>query len=758
MNSNNINNNLNISSNNSNIANSNNNINISNNNSNISSRRFVDQEVGTDEIYSNNNSNLSNFQNKNTNSQLLNNYQQNNIQNQIISNNDSKISQNDLPVVVENFSQQVDFLFHPENPEYEPSLAKIKKKYNKVKRQNSAKPLKKFGKTKKSKSKENNRKKSISKKNIIKPDFNLCTKTNPKGLINPDLKKYELTYESRYKQQCRERQRKIAEYDKNFLRTKDNFNAKKKLMKDWNLCFNYPNKDDISKNGNENNNSDYLLYKLQNLSEPDIPQHIAKKMDFNPVKYDYIINSLLYEITDIKKQRKKENADFKNKIKQLQGDLNKNNKRKNKSKNKDIKRPKTSCKLKSNKNEKVNIHKNPDNFIKNLVAKYFNSNIKSKNSRNNIEHEIPANDLNNNFHIEGMDAKIMNDDRMNEFYYGQKMQILNNLSQIQKENKQLNQQLRDKLSENNSYNSKNNLTVYSYNEYVTNKNNNNYYNDNNFISKSNDNKNNNQTPNKNYNNNQIQFNMIDNINIKTLNYQDKMQILAQLNNSIAQYTKGIPKLVNKVNETLDKMYGKINNPIVKAINNNPLVKITSKSLYHSISTKSDRLTEAIIDDLLLDCVYDLTEIEDVQKSKFKKKDLLNGLNEAYNNLFFISQKEFNVFKENNLNDNNTQNNNNKNDNKKELNGPVLYMKFRASPGIKTVNLCEKYKNEFKDYMTTKGDKGYTKYDLYKIYEEFFDKEIKYMLNEEINGYIKHLDDCAKQMYYDEILELNKINK
>ena len=758
MDSNNINQNSNINMSNSNILNSNNNININNNYSNISTRRFVDQEVGTDDIYNNNNLNVSNFQNKNYESQLLNNSQQNNnqIQSKIINYNESQIASNDKPVEVENFSQQVDFLFHPDNPEYQPSLQTIKNKYKITKRQNSAKPYKQLNeRIKKSKSKGKNKKKSQSKKNIIKPDFNLCTKTNPQGLINPDLKKYELKYESRYHQQCRERERKIAEYDKNLLRTKDNFNAKKKLMKNWNQYLNYSNKDDISKNEYESNYSDYSSNKLKNLSKPDIPQHITKKMDFNPVKYDYIINSLLYEITDIKKQRKKENAYFKKKIKQLQVNLNKNDKNENKNKEK----PKSSCKLKSNKNDKINKYKNPDKLIRNLVKNYFAPKIKSKSCKNNIEHEIPNNDTNNNFYIEGMDAKIMNDDRMNEFYYGQKMQVLDNLSKIQKENELLNQQLRDKLNEKNDSNHQNNYKIYNYNEYVTNNNNNNYNNKNNFICKSNQNKKSNQISNNNYNNNnQIQFNMINNINIKTLNYQDKMQILAQLNNTMAQYSKGIPKLVNKVNETLDKMYGKIDNPIVKVINNNPLVKISSKSLYHSISTKSDRLIEAIINDLLIDCVFDLKEIEDAQKEKLKKNDLLNEINEAYNNLFLISQNEFNIFKENNLKNNITQNNNKENDNKEKLNNPVLFSKFKALPDIKMVNLCEKYKNTFKDHIMIKGDNGYTKYELYKIYEEFFDKEIKYMLNEELNGYIKHLDDYAKQMYQDEILELNKINK
>ena len=156
-------------------------------------------------------------------------------------------------------------------------------------------------------------------------------------------------------------------------------------------------------------------------------------------------------------------------------------------------------------------------------------------------------------------------------------------------------------------------------------------------------------------------------------------------------------------------------------------------------------------------MFDLREIEEAQNAKLKKNYLLNGINEAYNNLFLISQNEFNVFKENNLKNNIIQDKNKENDNKEKLNNIVLFKKFKALPDTKIVNLCEEYKNNFGEYIKKKGDNGYSKHELFKIYEEFFDKEIKYILNEELNDYIKNLDNYAKQMYHDEVLELNKIN-
>ena len=54
------------------------------------------------------------------------------------------------------------------------------------------------------------------------------------------------------------------------------------------------------------------------------------------------------------------------------------------------------------------------------------------------------------------------------------------------------------------------------------------------------------------------------INTNILNFQDKAQILTELNNNIAKFTSGIPKLVNKVNEALNKIYANTENPIKKS--------------------------------------------------------------------------------------------------------------------------------------------------------------------------------------------------
>jgi len=73
-----------------------------------------------------------------------------------------------------------------------------------------------------------------------------------------------------------------------------------------------------------------------------------------------------------------------------------------------------------------------------------------------------------------------------------------------------------------------------------------------------------------------------------------------------------------VNQTLDKIYGNTDNPIKKAINNHPFVLMASKSAYQMIEKNSDILIEAMIDDLLFDCVDDLQNIEETQK-RIKKR-------------------------------------------------------------------------------------------------------------------------------------------
>ena len=102
-----------------------------------------------------------------------------------------------------NFSQQVDFLYHKNNPEGQSSIKNIIIKQYKKHNNNEDK--------KENKKKKN---KSLSPKRLI-PYAN-----KNKGLFDPYLSQKELDYESNIEKQRAERQKKIDEYEKNINKKK----------------------------------------------------------------------------------------------------------------------------------------------------------------------------------------------------------------------------------------------------------------------------------------------------------------------------------------------------------------------------------------------------------------------------------------------------------------------------------------------------------------------------------------------------------
>ena len=115
-------------------------------------------------------------------------------------------------------------------------------------------------------------------------------------------------------------------------------------------------------------------------------------------------------------------------------------------------------------------------------------------------------------------------------------------------------------------------------------------------------------------------------------------------------------MVNKVNETLNKIYGNIDNPIKNAINKHPLVIVTSKATHKMIKSNIDDIMERLIEDLLLDCVNDLNAIDNEIKRREKRKNLLENFQKTFKNLNFICNNEEYIGNEYNLISNGGRNN------------------------------------------------------------------------------------------------------
>ena len=623
--------------------------NINNENNNISPNK---KEAGTEyniseinnnnnehEIDINNNNNyLLNFDNENNNNQNLNQnaaqYEDNDeeIEDYESNNNNSNESssyyynKNKL-IPTENFSQQVDFLFHPKNPEWQTaqkknisntnnnSITNINTKINFDLKKSTSKP-KINKKKKKSKNKFrgafNIYRPKNNKKIENRPEFDLCTKIDPIPKKNNLSLFYGTKGDSKYEKQIKLREQKIEQYEEDFNRRKEIYKAKRQ-REDIELKKNYMNQkyktsSDFYPQKNYDNSNNEFIKQLNNLTKINYPKADLRNYECNPQKYDIIIHSLLSEISQIKLQREKENKAFIEQIKKLE-DYNTNKKR-----------PKSSIK-----NQKRNINGNRgSNSICKNIKKYFEKNNK-KNKRpmtsnkykmktvKKIENEIPVSFTNYN----------SKKSTKNNYYKNTKDKILEKIKdlEVQKENK---------LNEIIDLHNKNNI------------------NDNNQI--------NNINP---TNINQIQniqnipstqniifsspqyLNYSPLINTNILNFQDKAQILTELNNNIAKFTSGIPKLVNKVNEALNKIYANTENPIKKAINNHPFVIMASKATHKAIRNNIGNIVENIIDDLILEIKDDLDDIEEKEKKNIFMKNLgfaKNKLNELKKDEIIILKK------------------------------------------------------------------------------------------------------------------------
>ena len=245
-------------------------------------------------------------------------------------------------------------------------------------------------------------------------------------------------------------------------------------------------------------NQDNLLLQLKNMPKPPISKELAKEIGFDQKKYETIIEKLLVQISEVRKERIKENYIFEQKIKSMQipGQNNKNNKiviKNNIKKNSknlkiNINRPKSNYKSVRSSGygmapKKIDIFstrakKNINSNNKNNVLNINNNNNNNKNMKlipksktNNANKKINTNINNNskdhtNIHEQKKIDKnfLKNDNNKNNNINKNKNQIVNlreiksEIDKINNENKLLEQEY-NKISNqiiNNVYAQKNN--------------------------------------------------------------------------------------------------------------------------------------------------------------------------------------------------------------------------------------------------------------------------------------------------------------
>ena len=600
------------------------------------------------------NNNINNKSDKNIN--LLNNInkdkEKENIYQEIL-NNLNKSKTNDNNNIEENpkkeekdFSQQVDFLYHKNNPEGQSSVKNILiKQYKKNKNLQIDK----------TKDKQRKNYKSNSPRKKIIPYAN-----KNKGLFDPYLSQKELDYESNIEKQRAERQKKIDEYEKN--------KSRKKLKKDLDKKILNINKPHIKSALNHKNyktkkvekKNEELITHFVQVPKPKVKKNYSKNFGFQPKKYDMIINSLINEINQDKKDT---NLNLCNKIKKYaRNNINAYNNyyeyiyRKNQ---KDYQS--------NNKNEQ-NIKPTRAQIIKGLMKKFFGEENEKQSQQNKIKK------INNKKNIN----KVSN--KKNEINIKNDVDIINNNNLL------LNLDLDD-----------------------------------------------------NNNNEEINFDNIDKLlSSEKINFQDKINIISELNKNIDKYYQAMPILVNQVQDSLYKIYK--NNAYDENFRNEankvPYISMASKAAYQIIQTNIDSIIENLINELIYDSALDIHDI--IMKKEYlnKKNELVDKFHEVKNNIDDILGQEKNIIEENTkfIEDNKNKNNEKNNMNKKNK---IIIKKYKANLDDNIIKRNEKYKNDFKEYMIFKG--SFYADNIFAIYDEFIEEEANNILDKLINKFIEELN-------------------
>ena len=501
-----------------------------------------------------NNDNInSNINNKKEDKETGNIYQEilNKLNNSKTSINNDESDNSNTKKLEKNFSQQVDFLYHKNNPEGQSSIKNIIiKQYKKQ--------------TKLEKEKKRKKNKSLSPKKLI-PYAN-----KNKGLFDPYLSQKELDYESNIEKQRAERQKKFDEYEKNINKKKLKKNLDKKI-----LNLSKPNimQAKIKKNYAKDKNKRELIQNIIQMPKPKIKKNYTKSFGFRPKKYDMIINSLMEQIN--------------------QGEKN---------------------------NKKVNIENKIKNYAKNNIDQYNNYyEYIYKNNINNVNEK--RNEIMNNNTPKPTRAQIIKG--LMQKYFGNNennKQNTPNKNNINKKNQNKNKEIimkSNKKKIKDKENSDDNILL------------------------------NIETDIK--NNNEINFDNIDKLLASNkINFQDKINIISELNKNIDKYSQAMPLIINQVQNSLNEIYKNNKNDFNfrNEINKIPYLAMASKTAYQIIQTNNDNIIEKIIEELIYEFAFEIQNIKNKKEYLMKKQKLIDEFNITKNKIDDITQNEKNILDEN----------------------------------------------------------------------------------------------------------------
>ena len=201
-------------------------------------------------------------------------------------------------------------------------------------------------------------------------------------------------------------------------------------------------------NGNYKFEQDNLYLQLKNMPKPPISKELAKEFGFDTKKFDATIDKLLYQISEVRKERMKENYIFEEKMKIMENNMNPNGQKKNRN---NIMKNKAKANIKNN---KINLNRPKSNYksIKSsgygIAPKKINifSSRGRKKTKDNIKiNNIPApkvankknNNIPNNQNNHSLNIKNVKNNNINNNLLSNKIKI-NNGKNEKLENEKIN--------------------------------------------------------------------------------------------------------------------------------------------------------------------------------------------------------------------------------------------------------------------------------------------------------------------------------
>ena len=224
------------------------------------------------------------------------------------------------------------------------------------------------------------------------------------------------------------------------------------------------------------------------------------------------------------------------------------------------------------------------------------------------------------------------------------------------------------------------------------------------------------------------------------------------------------KKLNKENELIEKKYKnmplskeQLNDILIKKINKINKTKIKKEINYKNkkflIKKDIKLISNKIIDDLLYECVYDLMQIEGKQSDKDNKAKLISGINVIYQNLNNIIIQEKNIVsKYNNI----IYKNESKSFNYNII--PISKKKLELKIDNDLINKIEEDKLKILDNMILNGS-FYSDFNIFEIYDEFVNEQIKVILEDEINYIVNKYELFVDKLLNEELKKAeNDFNK